>query len=323
VMIEKINYFLKYNFGFSLDEAKAIIDSTMERVCLPLGAGILVQPTSEVSHIISSASNISLDTVSKFIDFLSLDTLNDNYSKREYLRKSQPIRMLNFCAVRLSLDGFHEAIYDSTSAKIPSIKSAPSHLIFSISAAAEWLDMLVNKIASGQRQDLKSTKELSEQLAAIEKFYHENIFEKQTSLLFEKAGLPTLINLKKVNSKELPCGEIDVLSYDFINRKLYIVECKNIAPTTDARAAGQVLSDHFKQKKYHHKFIKKIEWVKNNKAIICAIFYEKSRLNLPIDFLIEPIFATAYPSVVKFSDVEYSVMTFFELRSKILGNGKY
>lgn len=63
---------------------------------------------------------------------------------------------------------------------------------------------------------------------------------------------------------ELPCGEIDVLSYDDREHVLAVIECKASAPSLNARAFAQQHNDHFTQKQYHEKFLKKIKWVAEN-----------------------------------------------------------
>ncbi|UOQ64869.1 hypothetical protein [Hymenobacter volaticus] len=315
VLLAKIDSFLSDNFKFTLEIASKLSIDILEKICGPISAEILVQPYEEAIDFIVSASGISRESVKGFLEFIALNASHPFYEPRDFLRKSQSVRLLNYCGIVLNLSDNLEAIYDDATASHVSITSSKTHLIISPTAISEWLNTFIYKLVSGQRSDLKKYKGSAVELAEIERYYHEDIFEQETKKLLESNNYMCIINLKKVNKKDLSCGEIDIIAFDRDANAMLVIECKNLATIVDARGMGQVINDHFNQKKYHYKFLKKIDWVLNNYHSVASVFKLQHGIDLKPGYSINQIFVTSSPNVVKFLVSEYWVMTFFELRA--------
>jgi len=102
------------------------------------------------------------------------------------------------------------------------------------------------------------------------------------------------------------------VAYNDKTNEFFVIESKNLTPARDAKAMAQVVSDHFKQKKYHGKFLKKIEWIKNNLKEIIQFFNTKFNIDISQHPGIKNFFVSARNSVVKYMVTEYSVISFSE-----------
>jgi len=307
-LLEKINTFLISNFNFVLKDIETILFFLRDKVSVEINATNLIIATDELALLISERNSLKIEQVQNIINFIFLDTSIFHYQKRDFLKRSQNIRMLNYSGCKFKLTNNLKTIYDNESSNWEHIKSAESHSIISFVVLAEWSDNFISRLAFGQRTDLKSlSTTLNKEITNIEDYFHRNIFENAIRNILINKNIPSL-SINKVNKKNIPCGEIDAVAVDKENKILYIIEAKNTAPTKDARAFAKNIKDHFKQKKYDLKFSNKINWVEKNLSSVSEIF----GVEITNDYLIEKYYITGNPSPIKFLVTDYSVMTFYE-----------
>jgi hypothetical protein len=308
VLMSMINDFLKSNFGFSLDEVTLFTTKILAKILNKIGASIIVNSYNELVYLCSEISNFEKEKIEKLLAFISLDIKDGHYENRNFLIKSQQRRMVNYCGAIVYLNKNLETVYSYEAARFPYVRNCVKHIILAPMLIAEWQNNFVDRLIYGQRSDLKAiTKKFNIEISAIEEYFHRQIFEKGVIKLLEKRGFKCL-TVKKINGRDLECGEIDILGYLKATNTLLIVESKNLSPARDAKAAAQVIRDHFDQKKYHKKFIKKISWVKNNLNDVIKLFnVDSAEINIRGSF-----FITARSSVIKYMVTEYDVLSFSE-----------
>jgi hypothetical protein len=313
ILLTKINNFLMENFNFVLDDIDSILNILKDKVSVKIGASNLIIPTNELIILLSEYSSLEPNIIGNIVDFIFLDTKSFAYQERDFLRKSQSIRMLNYSGCKFQLTKNLETIYDDESKNWEHIKSASHHSIISFIVMAEWHDNFISRLSFGQRTDLKNiSAKINNEVSKIEDYFHKNIFETGIKNIFINNNVPC-ISIEKVNKQRIPCGEIDGVSVDEKNKIIYVLEAKNTSPSRDARAFANNIKDHFEQKKYHSKFLKKINWVKNNLNSISELF------EIPIsnEFKIETYFITGNPSPIKFLVQDYLVLTYYEFNKLI------
>lgn len=314
-MIEIVNEFSVKNFSISLPEVREVVKVFIEKISTKIGASILVYPLDDFIDLVSEVSGFDKAKIKSLVELSFLDVNSPNYKERDFLRKNQQSRMLFNAGLVLDLNSDFKSIYDKRSAKRKDIRNKKRHVIISPLSFGEWLDLFVHKIALGQRVDLKSNDKLKNQLASIESFYRIDVFEKGVMSLLEEKGF-ICFNLKKLNKKPIECGEIDVIAYSSKHDLLLIIECKALAPIVDARGLGQVINDHFKQKKYHQKFLKKIKWCEENIDSIISIYKERFEIKIEKIIDIKPFFVvSSNSSALNLIVDEYPIIVFYEFDS--------
>lgn len=305
---KKVDEFLLKHFSINTSDINLII----RRVSNAIGAAsIIVQPYDDFVKLIEDLSGFSEKKIKSLIEisFLSIDA--PNYITREFLRKNQQTRMLFNAGVLIKLDSHFEAIYDLMSSKQKFVTNSNYHIIISPGLFADWLDVFVFKLVLGQRDDLKQNSLLKQDIIEIESFYRIKVFEVEVMKLLKNKSY-YCFNLSKVNSKRIECGEIDIIAYSPIKNNLYVIECKAYAPVIDARGLGQVLKDHYQQKKYHKKFMRKISWVESEIETIKSIFFEDFKIKISDNFSTNSFFITLSSNLRHLIESNYKIMTFQE-----------
>lgn len=316
-LLSQIDLLLNDHFGFSLNDVEIVIETLKGRVAHEIGATILIMPTDGLVFMLAEYTSMPIERIVNLMNFIFLDILNFDYEKRNYLKKSQNVRMLNFAGCKFNLNKNYRLIYEDQALIDSDIDLCNNHSIISFILLAEWKINFVERLIFGKRIDLKEINvDLKADISKIEHFFHRNIFENNVKNILQVKGLPC-ISLEEIHKEKLSCGEIDALSIDVINNIIYVIEAKNLSPVKDARASGQTISDHYKQKKYHSKFIRKIKWVEENLDNLSIIFDAK----ISKEFKIENYFVTGAPSPMKFLVDEYKVLTYYEFYNLI--NEKY
>lgn len=312
IVEKKADEFLKDVFSITLDDIQLFIEEGLLAILSMIHASITVQPLDEFVGIIHKKTNLSIDQILSIMSlcFYRLDVRKTQ--SRDFLRKSQQDRMLNFAGLIIELTEDYETIYDEKTVGRIYDEKQPFHVIISTEMAIDWMNAFVPRLVLGQRTDLKSDEELKNKLADLESFYHKNIFESQVTGLLQKQGFHCF-NLSKVDRKLIECGEIDILAFLEATKELIIVECKALSPAVDARGLGQIISDHYNQKKYHKKFLRKIKWVQNNTESLSIIIQSKFSIQGSIEInKISPFFITCYNNAIGLFENNYKYMTYYE-----------
>jgi hypothetical protein len=314
-----LNDGLKEGMGFSLGELEKLRDTLQAKVLAP--GLIMVQSFDYVTDWMADCSAVPRDRVSKALDFMLL-SMNSNTRSRSFLDKNEPVRMLNFAGVKLPRLPDPSSIYAPAAARKSHIQRANSHVIMSLFTLAEWMDNFQQQCSNGQRPDLKSSDRLNSALESIEQYQRRSIFESGVAQIFSMHGFAHIASLKKWPSSDgnfvqLPCGEIDVLAYHRERDLLVIAECKATAPATDARGYSQQFRDHFKQKAYHDKFLRKIRWLQDPATDLRHLAKLNKDFTTTEKTQIIPLFVTKYPSIARFYCDQYRVLTFEELDEEI------
>ncbi|MBD8826273.1 hypothetical protein [Pseudomonas sp. CFBP 13602] len=313
---KKLSNALQVAKGFTLEDIEKLID-VMLREVLSSGA-VLIIPGEYLVDWLVDESDIPKPVVVKILNFILLSSKDFMRVGGDFLDKKDPIRMINFAGIRLDRLKYLTSIYPKASVSKPHIKKASWHVIVNIFMVAEWHDIFKHRSAIGQRLDLKGDAVLNRSLEEIEQYHRRNIFESVVFDIFAKCSHDGIKGLKKWTSNNggsvaLPCGEIDIIAFDEVNKIFYVVECKASAPATDSRGQFQQFKDHFIQKKYHDKFLSKIKWVSENLAEIARYkAFSRSEIDLA-NVEIVPLMVTRYPSIVKFYVEGYRVLTYVEL----------
>lgn len=316
-IMEMINGLLTDHFGFSLTEVTHLVKVFANRITLKLGASILVTTYTESVLLFSKYSGFDPMKVKYILDFILLDAESNSYQNRDFLSRSQTERMLNYGGAILHLSKNLETIYSPEAAKYDFVSSSTEHIILTPTLLGEWLDIFISRLVYGQREDLKNlSKEINQKISGIEEFFHRNIFETELKNMITKKGY-LCTSIEKIEGKLIECGEIDIIAYHPSKNILIIIEAKYHAPAKDARSMGKVISDHFRQKKYHQKFLKKISWLPQNIDKVSNIFKSKFNTQIQKVYNLESYFITGSSNAVKFLVKDYKVLTFFEF-DKIL-----
>ncbi|MEW5668245.1 hypothetical protein AB1288_18190 [Pseudomonas putida] len=320
VLNDKFSSALLAAKGFTSEQVEAVIDILLHKV---LSSGIvLIIPGEYFVDWVSDESNLPKSTVYKILNFMLLSSASFKTQGGNFLDKKDPVRMINFAGVRLERVKFLSSIYPKSSVSMSHIKKASWHAIINIFMVGEWSDIFKHRTSIGQRPDLKVDPLFNRALEDIEQYHRRTIFENIVLGIFKAGGCKGTKGLKKWPdssgvSKVLPCGEIDILAYESHTRTLFVVECKASAPATDSRGQFQQHKDHFSQKKYHAKFLLKIQWVEkklselSNCKELCIDVADIPQIKLV------PLMITRYPSIVKFYVDEYRVLTYAELYEEI------
>ncbi len=317
LVTEKVDLLLKTEFLISIDDIRQIIKSIIE-IVNRIEASIIVQPLEDFIEIIHEISEIPKGKIETLLN-LSFLEVDENDENRDFLRKSQQNRMLHNAGILISLNSDLGAIYDDRSSQLSKVTNSKKHIIISPRIYAEWLDIFIYKIVLGQREDLKKNTNLKKAIGEIERFYRRSIFEIEVMSLLRRNGFGCF-SLAEIDGKPIECGEIDVIAYNPQLKKLLIIECKALAPIIDARGLGQIIKDHYDQKKYHQKFLKKIDWLKNHIKEVKPLFFEKCGMTIDDTLRIIPFYVTHFNSSLKLLEQEYSIMNFSEF-DNFLTNG--
>jgi hypothetical protein len=309
-----IDDFLEVTFDCNMAQIKKVQETIYEKVCQIVGGSILVDSYNHFASLCSLYTGYKVEKIKKILTLLLLNSEDNDYKSRDFLNKSQPKRMLNYCGVLFKLEDNFECVYDSNSSNYSSIRDSSFHVIIAPDMMIEWEANFYFRTALGQRTDLKSiNKTCLRKLSDIEDYYHKKIFEVELKKIFEHIGFDCILNVKKAKNINLLCGEIDMLCYRRKDNSITIIEAKSSSPTYDARSMGKSISDHYKQKNYHSKFLKKISWVSNNLEIVAEIFALRGIKNITIPKFAGAYFITAFPSVMKFFCEEYTVLKYDEI----------
>jgi Holliday junction resolvase-like predicted endonuclease len=307
---------LEESLGFGLDHLDQVIQTLMDEVLSP--GYTIVHSGEYLVAWVADIAKLPASLVSTIVNFMLLSASSISRETHDFLDKKNPARMINYAGVRIDDLPILKSIYSDSAFTLPSVKRARWHLILNIYMVAEWLDTFQSRCVLGQRPDLKSNPRLNIALERIEQYQKRQVFETSVAGILEARGLKCVMGLKKWPTHEgamkaLPCGEIDIIAYHEKSRQLFVIECKAGSPAVDARGWSQQYKDHFSQKKYHQKFMAKIDWVLQHREQL----FRLNKLNIePICCWPEKIVSvlvTKFPSIVRFYASEYEVKTFVEL----------
>ncbi|WP_282874357.1 hypothetical protein [Pseudomonas peli] len=311
---------LNESYGFTVDQLRQVVEA-LAKTALSSGL-VIILPGPYLINWVAEEGGVAKVIVKKVIDFmlLSSDTLRS--VDRDFFNKRDPLRMINYAGVRIDRLKNLKSIYPKQSTVRPDVKNASWHVIINIFMVGEWLDIFLHKCANGQRQDLKAHPVLNRALEEIEQYQRRNVFETVVADIFSEREYKYVKSLKKcINDAgrlvPLPCGEIDVIAYSAVSGVMFVVECKASAPAIDSRGFAQQYKDHFVQKKYHQKFLSKIEWVNNNLDYVSGLGDLASELDGRLPMKVVSVMVTRYPNIVRFYVDDYPVITFAELGGHI------
>jgi Holliday junction resolvase-like predicted endonuclease len=311
-LMKMVDRMLGAYFKFTLNDVRSLIAALVNEISHRLGASILITTFDEAVDLFAHVCDMPPAMIESILNFVLLDVQSPTHTSRDFLSRSQQRRMLNYAGVLIYLNKNYETIYDRKSAKFDYVVKSDKHIILTSTLLIEWLDVFVSRLVYGQRQDLKNiNNEINQEISLIEKYFHINIFEVKLKELLTNKGFLCL-SLEKIDGMVIPCGEIDIIAYHPMKKIFYVVEAKNHAPAKDARSMGKVISDHFKQKKYHQKFMSKIQWVNQNKGVVSKLILRAFNTEVDPIFKIENYFITGSSNAVKFIVDEYKVLTFYE-----------
>lgn len=178
-----IDRFLMSNYGFKLTHIFQITDFIVKEICKNIS--ITVHSFEYVSSWIADLTAIKKSIVDSFLKFILLKPGMVKNKPRNYLKKSQQARMINYCGLLLPNVLNLSAIYDSEAAKRDYILNSKRHIILSPLMIGEWLDLLQHRLTHGQRSDLRTTEKKRKQLADIEEYYRCNVFEGEMFKIIE------------------------------------------------------------------------------------------------------------------------------------------
>lgn len=313
-ILNQIDDFLENQFQFNLKDIDKVIDCLRDDISVSINASNLIIAYPELILLLSEKTRLNISKVKNIVDFIYLDTIKYNYEKRDFLKRSQVVRMLNFAGCIFDLEKEKlKTVYSDESASWKHIYKHKNHTIISFIILEEWKMNFISRFIYGQRSDLKELNStLNDEIARIEHNFNRNFFEKILIKMFNDLKIPCK-SVDEINRIKISCGEIDGIAIDNKNKIIYIIEAKNLAPTKDARAFGRLISDHYKQKKYHNKFLNKISWVKENIENLLNHF----KMDIDENYKIESYFVTANPSIIKFIEKEYPILTYSEFKKLI------
>lgn len=308
---KELNDFLMNYCSFNLEVLEYVIRH-IGAIGSFYNASIIVQPFEQFVDLLLKMTKLPRQVIESVVMFSFISTRNPFHQSREVLKRSQTIRLLNFPGIIVELNKDLHSIYGADAEK-PYIIGTKVHVIVSPLLLSDWLDLLPYRIAFGQRPDLKAiNEEFKKSLSALENRFKQNIFEREVAKIYQAHGFMCM-NLAKVDGKEIPCGKIDIIAFNPSNGKLIVAECKVHAPILDAKYMSQVILDHFEQKKYHSKFLRKIGWVTENISVVVSQFQTRHKISIHGVQSNNSHFITWSPSIIKFMTNDYEVLTYDEL----------
>lgn len=311
VLSQKVDDLLLNHFSITLAEIQSIM-YWVEQISIKEAMLILVQPLEDFIRQISLYSGLSR---SKIESFLNLTCFSTNVLRetrdRDFLRKSQRHRMYYYLGIIINLDSNLESIYDEETLKRSLIHSSNTHIIISPMSFDEWLKIFQTSLILGQREDLKQSSKMKNEIASIESYYRIKVFEVEVLKLLEAKKFVGF-NLDKLNGKKIECGEIDIIAYSEDRKELFVIECKALTNVVDYRGLGQLINDHYVQKKYHKKFLRKIKWVNEEIEPIKLLFKSRFNVDIPYSIKIVPYFVTSFNSTIGLIEDKYQILTFEE-----------
>jgi hypothetical protein len=298
--------------GYTFEDCHVLIERFIKDIC-----GYISIQVNSYPYMVDSLADLCGFPSSKVDSILTAMLFSQDKIRmeRDFLKKSQAIRMLNFAGIKLPRLSHLDTIYDPDSIR-SDIISAPSHFILSGGMAGEWVDVVGSRLIHGKTTYFSSFEKLQPLLSAIEEHYHKRIFEREILSRMEAAGMECVSNLKRIQMEgkmmELPCGEIDILGFCSRLNVLHVVEAKAFAGAIDFRGHSQCYNDHFGSKNYHGKFLKKLDWIEHNRAALAENFLRLAGTNIGDTFVLEPRFVSKDPSIAKFFVTQYPMLTFDE-----------
>lgn len=306
---------LKY-FGFDLTDCTYLASILAEKISGPI---ILVHSYRYIqSWVKSLVKDRNVARVLRALDYCLFGNDFSEISNRDFLQRSEPNRMLNFAGLLLGDVKFLDSIY-AVSDITSEISGAEKHIILSAPMMGEWIDTIWLRLYSGLNIHIPKEPEAKIKTKQISQKYQKEIFEPYVSQYFERKGYYCIQNLKKVIIKgkacPIPCGEIDLLAYSSASNTLCCVESKSYAGAVSSKGHRQIFNDHFKQKMYHEKFIKKMQWVSDSMGYLSGLFASKHGITMPANCKFSALFVTKYPSIIKYFVTEYRCINIGELES--------
>lgn len=310
---EILNTALQPHLSFSIDDLNKFLEALVE-ITKPYVGIIIVHSRKYLSEWIADISGMSIKTVNGIVDFAFLSRVQLPNKDRDFLQRSDTLRMLNFAGVSMPRIQHLDALYNPISIR-GEVLTDKEHLLISVPMFTEWLDYLSLSLIHGVRTDLKEKKWFRPALNQLEEYYRKQVFEGILAELYSEMGYCSIWGWKELSTGEcLPCGEIDLLAYNASTNTLEVIEAKAIAGATTFRRWHQIYQDHFTQKNYHQKFLTKIAWIRNNTDIVKDEFKRRFSIEIQSEFLMHSRFVTKSPNIAKFYVSDYEVVTYEELR---------
>jgi len=302
---------LQTNLGFSVSDFDRFLNALIE-IAPPYV--LVIHSRKYLSEWIAYISGMEIKRVNNIIDFAFLSKSKLPNASRDFLKRSDMLRMSNFAGIILPRICHLDVLYNLSDLR-REVLTDNEHLIISAPMFAEWIDNLSNSLVHGVRTDLKEISWFRPALNKLEQYYTKQVFEGVLAELYKEMGYWYIWGLKELSTgKLLSCGEIDLLAYNPLNNTLHIVEAKAIAGVINFRNLHQIYKDHFTQKKYHQKFLSKIAWVKANRETIGHEFKHKCNIEIQPDFSVCAKFVTKSRTILKFYVTEYEILSYEELQ---------
>lgn len=315
VLLSMINRFLADDFGFTLTQACTLLGFFQENFFNPetgVLIGSILHSEEYVQRWISDETGLEVRTVKRIFDFSLLNQSKIQSTSREFLKKSQTQRMINYAGVRLPrIREPHLLYYDNKLTSI--LASANYHILISPLQFAEWIDTLFSRLLYGLRPDLKErSQQTRKRLESVERIFKKDIFEDEVLKNMRDHGLFAIDKVEKYmdgkKSHLLPCGEIDILGYQEQERTLFVIECKCLAAATDSKMIAGDVDNLSNQREYHSQVMKKISWVTNNMNWVAMEFQRRVGRVITSPKEVRAILVTLHPNAMKYFQTDFEVM---------------
>ena len=156
---EILNTALQPHLSFSIDDLNKFLEALVE-ITKPYVGIIIVHSRKYLSEWIADISGMSIKTVNGIVDFAFLSRVQLPNKDRDFLQRSDTLRMLNFAGVSMPRIQHLDALYNPISIR-GEVLTDKEHLLISVPMFTEWLDYLSLSLIHGVRTDLKEKKMVS------------------------------------------------------------------------------------------------------------------------------------------------------------------
>lgn len=126
-----------------------------------------------------------------------------------------------------------------------------------------------------------------------------------------KQNIKLAVNSRKKNNYYQELGEFDVVGINVNKHKILLIECKYIKNDNTPSSFIYRYKNFFGVKEYHKKFIRRIDYVKNNCQDFLKFYFSDSNIDISINYDIESYMVVNRPFAQKFHNFnDFKIVSF-------------
>lgn len=174
-------------------------------------------------------------------------------------------------------------------------------------------DNAVNDFDIPSHYDMENTNKTLEKIKKECEKRIESDVNKLTSgyNFITKQNIKLAVNSRKKNNYYQELGEFDVVGINVNKHKILLIECKYIKNDNTPSSFIYRYKNFFGVKEYHKKFIRRIDYVKNNCQGFLKFYFSDSNIDISINYDIESYMVVNRPFAQKFHNFnDFKIVSF-------------